>query len=123
MNDLGRRFTQYLAQHKLELTRLGHYRKSGRKSKTSEVELLKNNKVVGHLVSNPYGGTVTWGVYIYNSRGELVVKVEDVDESGYVKLRQDLLELAKSSQDEVVRASAFAIHILMYTNPSKAYKF
>lgn len=66
------------------------------------------------------GGAVTWGVYLFNEQGEVVVRIEDVEEAGYIKLRKDLLELARKSQDVVVRTSAFALHALMYTSPSRA---
>lgn len=120
MKDFGSTFNRFLRQHQLEVTTLGHYRKGGRKSKTSEATVVQNGKIRGQLVSNPYGGGVTWGVYLYNAKGEVVVRIEDIEEGGYIKLRQDLLALAKSSQDEVVRTNAFAIHALMYTSPSRA---
>lgn len=120
MKDFGREFNRFLRQHQLEVTTLGHYRKSGRKSKTSEATVVQNGKLRGQLVSNSYGAGVTWGVYLFNEQGEVVVRIEDIEEDGYIKLRKDLLELARNSQDVVVRTSAFAIHALMYTSPSRA---
>lgn len=120
MEDFGRGFNRFLRQHQLEVTTLGHYRKSGRKSKTSEATLVQNGKLRGQLVSNPYGGPVTWGVYLFNEQGEVVVRIEDIEEDGYIKLRKDLLELARHSQDMVIRPIAFALHALMYTSPSRA---
>lgn len=120
MEDFGRAFNRFLRQHQLEVTTLGHYRKSGRKSKTSEATVVQNGKIRGQLVSNPYGGGVTWGVYLFNEQGEVVVRIEGVEEAGYIKLRKDLLELARHSQDMLIRPSAFALHALMYTSPSRA---
>lgn len=120
MKDFGRTFNRFLRQNQLEVTTLGHYRKGGRKSKTSEATVVQNGKIRGQLVSNSYGAGVTWGVYLFNEQGNVVVRIENIEEGGYIKLRKDLLELAKSSQDEVVRTSAFALHALMYTSPSRA---
>jgi len=120
MKDFGRAFNQFLRQNQLEVTTLGHYRKNGRKSKTSEATVVQNGKLRGQLVSNSYGAGVTWGVYLFNERGDVVVRIEDIEEDGYIKLRKDLLELARNSQDVVVRTSAFALHALMYTSPSRA---
>ena len=120
MRDFGRAFNQFLRQNQLEVTTLGHYRKNGRKSKTSEATVVQNGKLRGQLVSNSYGAGVTWGVYLFNEQGDVVVRIEDIEEDGYIKLRKDLLELARNSQDVVVRTSAFAIHALMYTSPSRS---
>lgn len=120
MKDFGSTFNRFLRQNQLEVTTLGHYRKGGRKSKTSEATVVQNGKLRGQLVSNSYGAGVTWGVYLFNEQGDVVVRIEDIEEGGYIKLRQDLLELARNSQDVVVRTSAFALHALMYTSPSRA---